>query len=104
MSQEVSEADFREFFSQFGRIVDATLMMDKDTGRPRGFGFVTFENESAVEAALAVPDMRLGDKTVSYDDFTRTFLYILKGWTINNYNLPPIDRSKESSTERQCSR
>lgn len=37
---------------QYGRVVDATLMIDKDTGRPRGFGFVTFDNESAVEATL----------------------------------------------------
>lgn len=40
---------------QFGRVVDATLMIDKDTGRPRGFGFVTFDSESAVEATLSRP-------------------------------------------------
>ena len=36
VSQEASEGDFKEYFMQFGRVVDATLMMDKDTGRPRG--------------------------------------------------------------------
>lgn len=45
---------------QFGRIVDATLMMDKDTGRPRGFGFVTFDSEAAVDACLSVPLEILG--------------------------------------------
>lgn len=40
---------------QFGRVIDATLMIDKDTGRPRGFGFVTFDSEAAVEAALSRP-------------------------------------------------
>ena len=40
---------------QFGRVVDATLMIDKDTGRPRGFGFVTFDSEAAVENALSRP-------------------------------------------------
>ncbi|KAL2023811.1 hypothetical protein VTK56DRAFT_1078 [Thermocarpiscus australiensis] len=52
VSQETTDHEFREYFAQFGRVVDATLMMDKDTGRPRGFGFVTFESEAGVEACL----------------------------------------------------
>ncbi|KAI1380631.1 RNA-binding domain-containing protein [Hypoxylon crocopeplum] len=55
VSQETTEAEFKDYFAQFGRVVDATLMMDKDTGRPRGFGFVTFENEAGVEACLSTP-------------------------------------------------
>ncbi|KAJ5101488.1 hypothetical protein NUU61_003710 [Penicillium alfredii] len=55
VSQEATEQDFKQFFMQFGRVVDATLMIDKDTGRPRGFGFVTFDSEAAVEAALSRP-------------------------------------------------
>jgi RNA-binding protein Musashi len=53
VSQDATEADFTDFFEQFGRVIDATLMMDKDTGRPRGFGFVTFDNDAAVERVLA---------------------------------------------------
>ncbi|KAH7357923.1 heterogeneous nuclear ribonucleoprotein HRP1 [Plectosphaerella cucumerina] len=52
VSQETTDQEFKDYFAQFGRVVDATLMMDKDTGRPRGFGFVTFENEDGVEACL----------------------------------------------------
>src|SRR5437667_4711377 len=55
VSQEATEQDFKEFFMQFGRVLDATLMMDKDTGRPRGFGFVTFDSETAVDATLEQP-------------------------------------------------
>ncbi|GIJ98968.1 hypothetical protein Aspvir_001090 [Aspergillus viridinutans] len=55
VSQEATEQEFKEFFTQFGRVIDATLMIDKDTGRPRGFGFVTFDSEAAVEAALSRP-------------------------------------------------
>ncbi|KKK25600.1 heterogeneous nuclear ribonucleoprotein [Aspergillus rambellii] len=60
VSQEATEQDFKQFFMQFGRVIDATLMIDKDTGRPRGFGFVTFDSEAAVEAALSRPLEILG--------------------------------------------
>ena len=60
VSQEATEHDFKQFFMQFGRVVDATLMMDKDTGRPRGFGFVTFDSEAAVERTLQGPLEILG--------------------------------------------
>jgi len=60
VSQEATEQDFKHFFMQFGRVIDATLMMDKDTGRPRGFGFVTFDGDAAVDAALAQPLEILG--------------------------------------------
>ena len=55
VSQECTDADFREFFEQYGRVLDATLMMDKDTGRPRGFGFVTFDSDAAVDRTLEGP-------------------------------------------------
>ena len=64
VSQEAGESDFREYFMQFGRVLDATLMMDKDTGRPRGFGFVTFDSESAVENALNCPSLEIMGKPV----------------------------------------
>ncbi|KAH7058824.1 hypothetical protein B0J12DRAFT_375176 [Macrophomina phaseolina] len=60
VSQEATEQDFKSFFEQFGRVIDATLMMDKDTGRPRGFGFVTFDGEAAVDACLQGPLAILG--------------------------------------------
>ncbi|ORY68720.1 uncharacterized protein BCR38DRAFT_406624 [Pseudomassariella vexata] len=53
VSQDTTESEFKDYFAQFGRVVDATLMMDKDTGRPRGFGFVTFESEAGVDACLS---------------------------------------------------
>ncbi|KAI1675838.1 RNA-binding protein (RRM domain) [Pyrenophora tritici-repentis] len=60
VSQEATEEDFTNFFKQFGRVVDATLMMDKETGRPRGFGFVTFDGDAAVDATLREPLQILG--------------------------------------------
>jgi RNA-binding protein Musashi len=34
----------RAFFSQFGRVVDSTVMLDRETGRSKGFGFVSLED------------------------------------------------------------
>jgi RNA-binding protein Musashi len=63
VSQDTTDNEFREYFAQFGRVVDATLMMDKDTGRPRGFGFVTFESEAGVEACLTT-DLEIHGKPI----------------------------------------
>ncbi|KAH7547155.1 hypothetical protein FEM48_Zijuj01G0279400 [Ziziphus jujuba var. spinosa] len=41
--------ELREYFSLYGSIVDYQIMLDYKTGRSRGFGFITFENEDAVE-------------------------------------------------------
>lgn len=45
----VNEKEFHDFFSQFGSIIDAQLMIDKDSGRSRGFGFITFDSPDAVD-------------------------------------------------------
>ena len=65
IGQDVIEEEFKEYFEQFGTVLDATLMMDKETGRPRGFGFVTFDDDSAVENCLAQGPLAIKGKMVS---------------------------------------
>ncbi|OII77791.1 RNA recognition family protein [Cryptosporidium andersoni] len=45
---DLSLEEFKIYFQRFGCIKDAVLITDKHNGRPRGFGFVTFENSDAV--------------------------------------------------------
>ncbi len=40
-------------FSAFGEIVESKVITDRDTGRSRGFGFVTFQDAAAAKASLA---------------------------------------------------
>lgn len=49
---------------QFGKVIDATLMTDRESGRPRGFGFITFENSDGVEEALRHPNLEIKGKPV----------------------------------------
>lgn len=49
---EVTLEEFKEYFAQFGEIEDSVVMFDKQTRRPRGFGFVTFTEESAIDGVL----------------------------------------------------
>lgn len=49
IAPEVRPHEFEAFFSKYGEIIDAQLMLDKDTGKSRGFGFVTFDSPDAVE-------------------------------------------------------
>ncbi len=47
----VTEDSLREMFEKFGEVQTAKLIMDRETGRPRGFGFVEMENAGA-DAAI----------------------------------------------------
>src|SRR2546430_17222613 len=51
MSFKTSEADLRAAFGQFGSVTDVYIASDRETGRPRGFAFVTFSTDT--EAKLA---------------------------------------------------
>jgi|ERR1044071_7155502 RNA recognition motif-containing protein len=52
LSFNVTENDLQNTFAAHGTVVEATVMMDRSTGRPRGFGFVTMG--SAEEAKKAI--------------------------------------------------
>ncbi|KAJ4253766.1 Cinnamyl-alcohol dehydrogenase Flavonol reductase/cinnamoyl-CoA reductase [Fusarium torreyae] len=52
LSWNTTDDTLRDTFSQFGQVVDSIIMRDRDTGRARGFGFVTFSNEEEATAAV----------------------------------------------------
>lgn len=52
ISWETSEERLREYFSQYGDVLQTVVMREKTTGRPRGFGFVVFADPSILDRVL----------------------------------------------------
>ena len=48
----VSEAELEKAFSAHGKVDLVKLIMDRETGRPRGFGFVEMANDGEAQAAI----------------------------------------------------
>ena len=50
---EFYDQDLREAFERFGTLLRAEITLDKDTGVSKGFGFVSFSEPAAADAAMA---------------------------------------------------
>ncbi len=53
LSFKMSEDELRDLFAAHGEVVSAQLIMDRETGRPRGFGFIEMSNSEQGQAAMA---------------------------------------------------
>lgn len=49
----VTDADLEEFFKQAGTVVSAKVIVDRDTNRSKGFGFVEMSSDEEAKAAIA---------------------------------------------------
>lgn len=72
----VTESDLRDAFAAFGELEDVKLITDRDTGRSRGFAFVTFTTQHNAEQALALNGKELGGRpmrvSVATENTSRT--------------------------------
>ncbi|RWR76330.1 heterogeneous nuclear ribonucleoprotein 1 [Cinnamomum micranthum f. kanehirae] len=64
LASTVTESDFKKYFDQFGTITDVVVMYDHNTQRPRGFGFITYDSEDAVDKVLLKTFHELNGKMV----------------------------------------
>ena len=53
LSFNITENDLQDAFAAHGTVVEANLMMDRATGRPRGFAFVTMSSAEEAQKAIA---------------------------------------------------
>ncbi|KAG7023089.1 31 kDa ribonucleoprotein, chloroplastic, partial [Cucurbita argyrosperma subsp. argyrosperma] len=56
LAWEVDSARLEQVFSEHGKVVDARVLYDRDSGRSRGFGFVTMADETGMNDAIAALD------------------------------------------------
>lgn len=64
LAGSVTSESMREFFSQFGKVIDSTVMLDRETGRSKGFGFVSFEDTN-VQPFLGFGNLQIDGKLVN---------------------------------------
>ena len=53
LAREVTEEDLQEAFKGFGQVTSATIIKDKFSGEPRGFGFIEMPGKAEAQAAIA---------------------------------------------------
>lgn len=69
ISWNTSDADLSQAFGQYGEVLEATVVTDRETGRSRGFGFVTFaEDADADKAQTAMNGTELDGRTIRVDE------------------------------------
>ncbi|PON56557.1 Splicing factor-like protein [Trema orientale] len=68
LSWSTSDRGLKDAFEKFGKLVEAKVVVDKFSGRSRGFGFVTFDDKKAMEEAIeAMNGMDLDGRTITVD-------------------------------------
>lgn len=69
LSFDTTEAQLRDMFAAHGEVSSAALVMDRDTGRPRGFGFVEFPDAANAQAAItALNGQEVGGRSLTVNE------------------------------------
>jgi RNA recognition motif-containing protein len=69
LSFETSESEVNQLFAAHGEVDEVAIITDRDTGRPRGFGFVQMRNEQSARDAIAALDGKeLGGRQIKVNE------------------------------------
>ncbi len=63
-----SEEEVSRLFATYGEVISVSLPSDRDTGRPRGFGFVEMENADADKAIQALDGKDMGGRSLRVNE------------------------------------
>ena len=65
LSPATTADSMKAFFAAYGKVVDATVMVDRESGRSKGFGFVTFEDAQDTDQLVGRADLVMDEKQAS---------------------------------------
>src|SRR5438128_481761 len=69
LTYTTSESDLQDMFAAHGPVIEVKMPMDRETGRPRGFAFVTMATPEAAQAAmLALNGRAVGERTLTVNE------------------------------------
>jgi RNA recognition motif-containing protein len=69
LSYDTNELELRELFGQSGTVAEVKVVMDRETGRPRGFAFVEMSTDAEAQDAIAQLNGRdLGGRTIKVNE------------------------------------
>ncbi|MDP8256833.1 MAG: RNA-binding protein [Candidatus Alcyoniella australis] len=69
LSWNTTDEILRSEFAKFGEVTDVAVIKDRDTGRSRGFGFVTMGDEESCKSAMAALDGKeLDGRTIKVNE------------------------------------
>lgn len=65
LSRSTTEQEIRILFSEHGKVTECNLVLDQETGKSKGFGFVEMPNENEAKAALkALHEVRVAKNRI----------------------------------------
>lgn len=66
LNYNMSEAELGELFAEYGEVVSVKIIMDRETGRSKGYGFVEMADDEAGDKAIAaLNEVDMDGKTLS---------------------------------------
>jgi RNA recognition motif-containing protein len=69
LDYNVTEDELRSAFAAYGQVDNVTIMKERDTGQPRGFGFVEMANDEEAEKAIAGTNgTQLGNRSLNVNE------------------------------------
>ena len=95
LSASTVQADLTSYFSTFGKVEEAMLMFDRQTNRHRGFGFVTFDTEEAVEKVCQLHYHEINNKTVRFRNNIIITIFIRFSIWLNSDFFPQMSVKTE---------